>query len=310
VVTPCYNEEDGIEECYRAVKALFDEKLPGYRREHVFCDNASTDRTVEILRKIAADDPDVKVIVNQRNFGPVRSSYNGVLAASGDAVVIFMPADLQDPPELIPEMVHHWENGVEIVYGIRATRSEGLVMKTIRKFYYRLISGFSTIKVPPDVGDYQLVDRKILNGMRKIDDAYPFMRIMTFEVGGRTLGIPYHWRARKHGLSKNSLLMLLDQGLNGLVTFTVAPIRMALYFGFLIAFLSVAYAILNMIGGLIFYGHIAQPGIMTLIVAMFFFGGVQLFFLGLLGEYILAIYGQVRKRPLIVERERINFENR
>ncbi len=310
IVTPCYNEEDNIEECYRTIKVLFEEKLAGYRREHVFCDNASTDRTVELLRKIAADDQGVKVIVNQRNFGPVRSSYNGVLATSGDAVVIFMPADLQDPPELITEMVQHWENGVEIVYRIRATRTEVLVLKTIRKLYYRLISGFSTIKIPPDVGDYQLVDRKVLNGMRKIDDAYPFMRIMTFEVGGRTLGIPYHWRARKHGFSKNSMLMLLDQGLNGLVTFTVAPIRMALYFGFLIAFFSVAYALLNMIGGLIFYGHIAQPGIMTLIVALFFFGGVQLFFLGPLGEYILAIYGQVRKRPLVVERERINFENR
>jgi polyisoprenyl-phosphate glycosyltransferase len=230
------------------------------------------------------------------------------LAATDDAVVLFMPADLQDPPELIPEMVKHWETGFEIVYGIRATRSEGLVMKSIRKMYYRLISNFSTIKVPPDVGDFQLVDKRIVNGMRQIEDAYPFMRIMTFEIGGKTLGIPYNWRARKRGFSKNTLKTLLDEGLNGLVTFTVAPIRLALYFGFLIAFCSVAYALLNLIGGLIFYGHIAQPGIMTLIVALFFFGGVQMFFLGLLGEYILAIYGQVRKKPLVIERERINFE--
>jgi len=307
IITPCYNEEENIEECHRSIKTLFDEKLPGYAREHVFCDNASTDRTAEILRKIASEDPAAKVIFNIRNVGPVRSTYNGIMAATGNAVVLFMPADLQDPPELIPEMVNHWEAGNEIVYGIRATRSEDFIMKTARKAYYRLISSFSTIHVPPDVGDYQLVDRRVVEGMRQIEDAYPFARIMTFEVGGRSIGIPYHWRARNRGISKNSLLMLLDQGLNGLVTFTVAPIRLALYCGFLIAFLSVVYAVMNLVSGLLFYGRIAQPGIMTLIVALFFFGGVQLFFLGLLGEYILAIYGQVRKKPMVVERERLNF---
>jgi glycosyltransferase involved in cell wall biosynthesis len=286
---------------------LFEEKLPQYRREHVFCDNASTDRTVELLRSFAATDPDVKVILNARNVGPMRSNYNGVMAATGDAVVLFMPADLQDPPELIPDMVRHWEQGVEIVYGIRATRSEGFVMKGIRKLYYRLISGFSTIKVPPNVGDYQLVDRRVIEAMRKIEDAYPFMRIMTFEAGGRTLGLPYQWRARRRGFSKNTMVNLLDQGLNGLVTFTTVPMRLALYFGFTVALLSLVYALLNVVLAFMFYGRLASPGILTLIVALFFFGGVQLFFMGLLGEYILAIYGQVRRKPLVIERERINF---
>ncbi|NJL07163.1 MAG: glycosyltransferase family 2 protein [Methylacidiphilales bacterium] len=307
IVTPCFNEEENIEECYNIIKEIFDNKLTMYRREHIFCDNASTDRTVDILRKIAEIDPEIKIILNQRNVGPMRSNYNGVMAAGGDAVVLFMPADLQDPPELIPEMIDKWEQGAEIVYGIRATRSEGFILRSVRKLYYRLISRFSTINVPPDVGDYQLVDRRIVEGMRHIEDSYPFMRIMTFEVGGRSVGIPYHWRARKRGISKNNILTLLDQGLNGLVTFTVAPIRLTLYFGFLIAFCSVLYAALNLIYGLLFFGHIAQPGIMTLIVALFFFGGVQLFFLGLIGEYILAIYGQVRKKPMVIERDRINF---
>lgn len=307
VVTPCYNEEENIEDCYQTIKTLFATKLPQYRREHIFCDNASIDRTVGILRGIAAADSNAKIILNARNVGPMRSNYNGVMAATGDAIVLFMPADLQDPPELIPEMVRHWEEGVEIVYGIRATRAEGLVMRTLRKFYYRLISGFSTIKVPPDVGDYQLVDRRIVESMRHVEDAYPFMRIMTFEAGGRAVGIPYHWRARRRGISKNSMLQLLDQGLNGLVTFTAAPMRLALYFGFLIALLSIIYAVLNFILALVFFGRLAEPGILTLIVALFFFGGVQLFFLGLLGEYILAIYGQVRRKPLVIERERINF---
>jgi glycosyltransferase involved in cell wall biosynthesis len=307
VVTPCYNEEDNIEECYRTIKTLFEERLPQYRREHVFCDNASTDRTVELLRSFAVADPDVKVILNARNVGPMRSNYNGVMAATGDAVVLFMPADLQDPPELIPDMLHHWENGVEIVYGVRATRGEHFVMKSVRRLYYRLISGLSTITVPRDVGDFQLVDRRVVEAMRHVEDAYPFMRIMTFEAGGRAVGIPYHWRARHRGVSKNTILRLLDQGLNGLVTFTTAPMRLALYFGFMIAFLSLVYALLNFVLAFIFYGRLASPGILTLIVALFFFGGVQLFFLGLLGEYILAIYGQVRRKPLVVERERINF---
>jgi glycosyltransferase involved in cell wall biosynthesis len=231
VVTPCYNEEDNIEECYQTIKTLFKIKLPQYRREHVLCDNASTDRTVEILRAIAAADPNAKIILNVRNFGPLRSVYNGVMATSGDAVVLFMPADLQDPPELIPEMIEHWEGRTDIVYGIRATRAEGFIMRSLRKFYYRLISKFSTIRVPPDVGDFQLVDRRVVEGMRQVEDNYPFMRIMTFEAGGRAVGIPYHWRARRRGISKNSFLQLFDQGLNGLVTFTATPMRIALYFG-------------------------------------------------------------------------------
>ena len=307
VVTPCYNEEDNIRECRDAIRMLFDGPLRDYRREHVFSDNSSTDQTVAILREMAAADPDIKVILNARNFGPMRSNYNGAMAATGDAVVLLMPADLQDPPELIPDMVRHWEAGAEIVYGIRATRSEGLVMRSLRKFYYRLISKFSTITVPPDVGDFQLVDRQVVEAMRQVEDSYPFMRIMTFEAGGKAVGIPYHWKARKRGLSKNSFLSLFDQGMNGLVTFTTAPVRIALYFGFVIALLSVLYAIANVLAALFLFGRLAAPGITTLIVALFFFGGVQLFFLGLLGEYVLAIYGQTRRKPLIVERERINF---
>ena len=307
IVTPCYKEEDNVEDCYQSIKTLFAEKLPGFKREHIFCDNASTDQTLAKLRAIAAGDPAVRVIANARNFGPMRSNYNGVMAASGDAVLLFLPADLQDPPELIPEMATLWESGYEIVYGIRATRAEGLLMRTVRKAYYRLISSTSSVAVPPDVGDFQLVDRRIVESMRKVEDAYPYMRIMTFEAGGRSVGIPYHWRERKRGVSKNLLRHLLDQGLNGLVTFTSAPMRIALLSGFVIAALSILYAFANLLIGLIFFREFAQPGIITLIVALFFFGGVQLFFTGLIGEYILAIYSQVRRKPLVTERERINF---
>jgi glycosyltransferase involved in cell wall biosynthesis len=307
IVTPCYNEEEGIAECHQAVKALFDNELSGYEREHIFCDNASTDRTLEILRAIVDNDQYARIIVNARNFGPMRNNYNGVMAATGDAVLLFLPADLQDPPELLPEFVKLWEHGYEIVYGIRALREEAWLMRSTRALYYRALTRLSDIEFPPNVGDFQLVDRRVVEAMRLIKDNYPFMRMMTFECGGRAVGIPYTWRARKHGFSKNRLSALFDQGMNGIVSFTTVPLRIGLVVGFVTAMLSVLYAFTNFIAGLIFYQKIAEPGIITLIVAAFFFGGVQLFFLGLIGEYVLAIYSRVRDKPVVFERERINF---
>jgi glycosyltransferase involved in cell wall biosynthesis len=308
VVTPCFNEELNVRDCYEAVRRVFDERLQGYQREHVFCDNASEDRTVQILRDIAATDKSVRVIVNARNFGPLRNTFNGVMASSGDAVLLFLPADLQDPPELIPDFVALWEAGNEIVYGIRAVREEGRMMRGIRNAYYRVLTRFSEITVPPGVGDFQLVDRKVVERMRNIRDGYPFMRMMTFECGGTAVGVPYTWRARKKGLSKNRAAALIDQGLNGLVSFTSAPLRFGLFAGFVLSFASIVYAAINLLLGLVLYHSLAEPGILTLIVAMFFFGGVQLFFMGMIGEYILAIYGQVREKPVVFERERVNFD--
>jgi polyisoprenyl-phosphate glycosyltransferase len=308
IVTPCYNEELNIRDCYEAVRILFNTELSEYNREHVFCDNASTDDSLKILREIAASDPHVKIIVNARNFGPLKNSYNGVMAATGEAVLLLLPADMQDPPELIPKFVRLWAEGNEIVYGIRATREEGWFMKRIRGVYYRLLTRFSEVKVPPGVGDFQLVDRRVVEAMRSVRDGYPFMRMMTFECGGRAVGVPYNWRARQKGLSKNRLTALIDQALNGLVSFTTAPLRFGLLVGFSLSILSIAYSIINLLIGLLLYQRIAEPGIMTLIVALFFFGGVQLFFMGMIGEYILAIYGQVREKPVVFERERINFD--
>jgi polyisoprenyl-phosphate glycosyltransferase len=307
IVTPCYNEEENVRDCYEAVRQLFERELTGYRREHIFCDNASTDNTLHILRSIAAEDHSVRVIVNARNFGPLKNTFNGVMASSGDAVLLFLPADLQDPPELLPQFVKQWEEGYEIVYGIRATREEGWLMRNLRSAYYHLLTRFSEIVVPPGVGDFQLVDRRIVDAMRKVRDGYPFMRMMTFECGGRAIGIPYTWRARKKGFSKNKAAALIDQGLNGLVSFTNAPLRLGLFVGFALSILSLIYAFANLILGLVRYREVAEPGIMTLIVAIFFFGGVQLFFMGMIGEYVLAIYGQVRDKPVVFERERINF---
>lgn len=307
VVTPCYNEELNVQDCYEVVRQVFRDHLPSYQREHIFCDNASTDSTVEILRRIAAEDSDVKVIINARNFGPLKNTFNGAMTASGDAVLLFLPADLQDPPELLPDFIKLWEEGYEIVYGIRAVREESWLMRKTRGFYYRMLTRFAEVSVPPGVGDFQLVDKRVLHAMRQVRDSYPFMRMMTFECGGKAVGVPYTWRARAKGLSKNRLTALFDQGLNGLVSFTTAPLRLGLFAGFILSLLSLGYAFFNLILGFALRGNIAEPGIMTIIVALFFFGGVQLFFMGMIGEYILAIYGQVREKPAVFERERINF---
>jgi glycosyltransferase involved in cell wall biosynthesis len=308
IITPCYNEQENIRDCHEVVRALFDDDLKGYAREHIFADNCSTDQTQVILREIAKGDPSVKVIINARNFGPLRNTFNGVMASTGDAVLLFLPADMQDPPELIPQFVRLWEQGYEIVYGIRAVREEGMIMRAIRSIYYGLLTRFSEIEISAGVGDFQLVDRRIVEAMRQIHDDAPFMRIMTFECGGRSIGVPYTWRARKKGTSKNRVSALVKQGLNGLVSFTTAPLRIGLVAGFLISFLSILFAFINFVIGLIYYQRVTEPGIMTLIMAMFFFGGVQLLFMGMIGEYILAIYGQVRGKPIVFERERINFD--
>jgi polyisoprenyl-phosphate glycosyltransferase len=308
VVTPCYNEQDNVTACYEAVRAVFARDLPGYDLEHIFCDNASTDNTVEVLRGLAARDPRVRVIVNARNFGPFRSTFNGLLSTRGDAVVVLLAADLQDPPELIPEFVRRWEEGHEVVYGVRQTREEGRLMRGVRRLYYWTVSKFADIRIPQNVGEFQLVDRVIVDTLRNCEDHYPYIRGMIANCGFRTTGVPYVWKARKRGFSKNRLYHLIDQGLNGLVSFTNVPLRLGMLAGFAISGLSILYSLVMLVLHLVCWGGLAPPGIPTLIVALFFFSGVQLLFFGILGEYISAIHFQVRKRPLVIERERINFE--
>ncbi len=308
VVTPVYNEELNVEDCYQAVKRLFADELPEYDYEHVFCDNASADQTVPILRNLAAEDARVRVIVNARNFGPSRSVFNALLATSGDAVVPLLAADLQDPPEVIVRFVRLWESGHEVVHGIRANREEGVVMRTVRKVYYRMVNRFADIHIPPDVGEFQLIDRVVVDALRRCDDYYPYIRGMIAGCGFRTVGVPFTWKARRKGRSTLRLYHLVDHGLNGLISFTNLPMRLCLLLGFVLAALSLGVAFITLVVNLVYYRQFAPPGIPTLIVAIFFFSGVQLFFFGVLGEYISAIHFQVRKRPMVVERERINFD--
>ena len=310
VVTPCYNEEPNLEDCHRTLKEVFDRLLPGYRRQHIFCDNASTDGSVEVLRRLAREDAAVTVIANARNYGPFRSTFNGLRHAIGDAVVVLFAADLQDPPEVIADFVREWRAGGEVVYGIRSQREEGLVMRNVRKLYYRMVSRFAGIDIPLDVGEFQLIDRKVLDALLQHEDYYPYILGMIANCGFRTRAVPYVWRARRKGFSKNRLYNLIDQGLNGLISFTNLPMRIAMFAGFGIALLSFLFAGFTVVANLVAHGTLTVPGIPTLIVALFFFGGVQLMFLGIIGEYVSAIHFQVRKRPLVVEREVIGEQRR
>ncbi|MBI3821490.1 MAG: glycosyltransferase family 2 protein [Planctomycetes bacterium] len=308
IVTPCFNEEVNVTQCYLAIKQLFEGPLSDYDYEHVFCDNDSSDNTVHLLKGLAAQDPRVKIIVNARNFGALRSNYNGVMATTGDAVLVFLPADLQDPPEVIPELVKHWEAGNEVVYGIRAERQEGLLMRTARRVFYRLVRRMADIDVPVDAGEFQLIDRKVVTTLRQFEDYYPYIRGMIASCGFKRVGVPYTWKARERGYSKARFYSLIDQALNAIISLSNVPMRLCMFAGCGIAALSILYGMYALIMNLVYYRQLAEPGIPTLIVAVFFFSGLQMFFFGILGEYISAIHFQVRKRPLVIERERINFD--
>ena len=306
VVSPCYNEEDNVETCYETVKAIFERDLPGYEREHIFIDNCSTDRTVELLKSLAAKDPAVKIVVNARNFGVFRSTFNWLRHATGDATLVMLPVDLQDPPELLPEFVKLWESGYEIVAGARSTREETFALRTSRKIFYRLVNALSDFELSPDVGEFQLIDRKVLEAVLKHDDHYPYIRGIIASVGFKRIIVPYTWRARKRGVSKHNLFMLVDQALNAIFAFTKAPMRFCTFVGTGIAAASILFATLSVIA--YFFGIGVGPrGTTTLIVALFFLSGIQLLFIGMLGEYITAIHNQVRGGPMVVERELVNI---
>lgn len=307
VVTPCYNEELNILDCHEAVRKLFAERLPEYDYEHIFCDNASRDSSPQILADLAARDERVRVIFNAANFGPFRSMFNGLQSTSGDAVVVQLAADLQDPPELIVDFVRRWEEGYEVVYGKRSEREEGLAMRTVRHVYYRAVNRFAEINVPTDVSEFQLIDRAVADAVCQFDDYYPYIRGMIAYCGFRAVGVPSVWKARKKGFSKNRLYHLIDQGLNGLISLSNVPMRLCMLLGSGLACCTIVYALVNLVIGLVYYRQLASPGIQSIIVSLFFFMGVILFFLGVLGEYISAIHAQVRRKPSVVERGRLNF---
>ncbi|GBF59054.1 putative glycosyltransferase [Candidatus Phycosocius bacilliformis] len=307
IISPCYNEVDNVEKCHAAVRALFENELSDYAFEHIFADNASTDGTPDVLRELAASASEVKVILNARNFGPFRSMFNALKSATGDAVVVFLAVDLQDPPEKIIEFVRIWETGVEVVAGARVNRQESLALRVCRAIFYRIVNGLSDIDIPVNVGEFQLIDRKVWEAVIQHDDHYPYVRGIIASVGFKRVIVPYTWEARQIGISKNNLPRLIDQALNGIFSFTNAPMRMCTLVGLVLAGLCMLYAF-GSVAAYLLFSTTAPAGITTVIVSLFFLSGVQLAFIGILGEYVTSIHAQVRRGPMVVERERINFK--
>lgn len=304
IITPCYNEELNIERCITETAEVMNSL--GIEYEHIFCDNASTDETVSIIKSFATENSRIKLIVNSRNVGPFRNMWIGMQNATGDAVIPFLPADLQDPPSVIPEFVKAWLDGTSVVYGVRVNRKESILMRLSRGLYYRLISKFSGTDLPYHVGEFLIADRKVIDSVLKVDDEYPYIRGLIAKTEVPSKFVYYTWAKRTQGKSKLNYLQLIDQALNAFVSTSRIPARLMLLVGFIAAFLGVFGAVVTTLL-ILLTDVVVAPGIPTIIVSILFFGGMQMFFLGLIGEYVLSIHGQVRKNPPVFELERINL---
>jgi len=305
IVTPCYNEEENVEELYHQVKSLF-KNFSGYSYEHIFIDNASTDSTVPILKKIAKEDKNVKIIVNARNFGHIRSPYYGLLQARGDAV-INIAADLQDPPSLILEFIKKWEAGYKIVVGVKKISKESYLMFRIRKLYYKLLNFLSEIELIENFTGFGLYDRKIIEILKKFDDPYPYFRGLICEIGFEKAKIEYVQPRRKKGKSKNNFYTLYDIAMLGIIKHSKIPLRIATILGFSFSIISFLIALGYFIYKLLFWERFSV-GIAPIVIGGFFIASIQLFFLGIIGEYVGFMYTHVLKKPLVIEKERINFD--
>ncbi|EKE04052.1 MAG: hypothetical protein ACD_20C00109G0007 [uncultured bacterium] len=306
VMTACYNEEENVEDLYNHIKEVFS-GLKHYRYEHIFIDNASNDKTVNILREIAKKDKNVKVIVNARNFGHIRSPYHGLLQAKGDAVVS-LAADFQDPPQLIPEFIKKWEEGYKMVLGIKSESKEKSLIRYFRKLYYEIVGNLSDkdVGLVKNYTGFGLYDKKVVDILREIDDPYPYFRGLICDIGFEKAIIEFVQPERKRGITKNNFYTLYDMAMLGITSYTRVPLRLATFLGFGLSILSLLVALVYFIYKIIFW-YSFNVGMAPLVIGLFFFSSVQLFFIGIIGEYIGSIQTRILKRPLVIEKERINF---
>ena len=305
VVTPCFNEEGNVEELHRRIAAQFDD-LPGYDFEHIYIDNASTDGTRAAIRRLAVADPRVKAIFNTRNFGHIRSPMHAILQAGGDAI-ISMASDLQDPPDLIPAFVHQWEAGFKVVVGVKPKSKETPLMFVVRRLYYATIGRIADVELIPNYTGFGLYDRDVIELVRRIDDPYPYFRGLIADLGFEHAEVPFEQPLRTAGVTKNNFYSLYDIAMLGITGHSKVPIRLATMSGFALSALSLLVAIGYLIFKLSHWDSLSI-GMAPILIGFFFFASVQLFFIGILGEYIANIHTQVQRRPMVVERERVNFE--
>ncbi|MDO9542678.1 MAG: glycosyltransferase family 2 protein [Kiritimatiellia bacterium] len=304
IITPCYNEEQNVRELYEKVKQVMAE-MTAYRYEHIFIDNASTDQTVSVLRALAQGDKNLKIIVNARNFGHIRSPYYAILQAQGDAVISIV-ADLQDPPELIKEFILKWESGYGIVVGVKKESKESRLFYGLRQLYYRILARLSNVDLIEQFTGFGLYDRRVIDVLRNLKEPYPYFRGLIAEIGLPRATIEYIQPLRSRGITKNNFYTLLDIAMLGLTSHSKVPLRLAVILGFVSAIISLGVAFTYLIYKILFWNSFTV-GLAPLVVGIFFFSSVQLLFLGIVGEYVGSIHTYVQNRPLVIEKERINF---
>jgi len=306
IITPCYNEEANVMNLYKQVRQVMAD-IGTYPYEHIFIDNHSSDNTVAILKSIASQDPNVKIIVNARNFGHIRSPMHALFSASGDAVIGIV-ADLQDPPPMIAAFIKEWENGASCVLGIKRSSEENSLMFWLRKQYYKLVERLSSVETIQNYTGFGLYDRKVVDLVRSFDDPYPYFRGMIAEIGLPTVKLFYDQPQRKFGVTKNNWYTLYDIGMLGIINYSKIPLRLATFAGFIGAALSFMTAIGYLTAKLLYWSTFTV-GVAPMIIGIFFIQSLLLVFLGVMGEYIGAIYTQLQHRPYAVELERVNFEH-
>ena len=304
IVTSCYNEEENVKLLYKQIKKVMG-ALKGYTYELIYLDNHSTDNTIPILRKIAKSDKNIKVIISTRNFGHIRSPYYGILQSSGD-MVVYVASDLQDPPSLIPEFVNKWEQGYKGVVGVKTNSMENRIYSWLRTAFYRLLHRLSEIQLVENATDFGMYDREVIDKMRSLDDPYPYFRGLVADLGYEIATVPFAQPPGKHGSTKKKFYTLYDMAMLALTNHSKVPLRLATMLGFITAMVSILIGLFYLIYKLTNWKDFSL-GLAPLAVGLFFFSSIQLIFLGIIGEYIGAIYTQVLKRPLVIEKERINF---
>lgn len=305
VVLPSFNEEGNIEKIYFEIIKLFKKQLKRFNYEIVFIDNDSKDNTRNIIRKICKKDKKAKAIFNAKNFGQFNSPYYGLLNTTGDAV-ISMASDFQDPVELIPEFVKAWEDGYKIAIGVRKTSTDNFILKTLKKVYYNLINKFSNVDQIKMFTGFGLYDKDFVNILRKLDDPTPFLRGIVAELGYKRKEIEFNQGKREKGKTSNNFYSLYDAAMLSFTSYTKIGLRIATFLGGIVLVISVIIAIIYLIMKFIWWDRF-QAGMIPMLLGMLFLGSVQILFIGIIGEYILAINQRVMKRPLVVEEERINF---
>ena len=306
VLIPCYNEKENVGPISQAVTGILEREIPQYDYELVFIDNDSTDGTRDIIRGLCRENPRIKAIFNARNFGQFNSPYYGMLQVTGDCV-IEMVADFQDPVELIPQYVHEWEKGYKIVIGIKTSSQENRIMYWLRSCYYRTIKKLSDVEQIEHFTGSGLYDREFIEILRRLDDPTPFLRGIVAELGYKRKEIPYEQPRRRAGKTHNNFYKLYDAAMLSVTSYTKAGLRLATIFGSLCAGLSLAVALVYLVMKLIWWDRF-PAGMAPMLIGMLFLGSIQLFFIGLLGEYIMSINQRVMKRPLVIEEERINMD--